>query len=71
MSNKRYVARWIDDGTYIIGNDEYGYDLCRIEFFAELRNRLSPKQRGAIINHIEDIINNGLEKMEMTNNVNF
>lgn len=59
-----YSASWIPDSTYIIGDSEYGYDLCRVEFYRNLREILSSKQQDELADDMVKLIIKAIERAE-------
>lgn len=51
-----YSERWISDGSYIIGDEEYGYDLCRVNFYKNLQEELSPEQQDILARDIAGVV---------------
>ena len=57
----KYEAWWIPDGDYIVGDYEYGYELCRINVCSEMKEKLSSGQIKNLMNKIALLIDSEIE----------
>jgi len=56
-----YSVRYICDGRYVIGDDEYGFDLVTLDFHDNLIERLSDKEQSNLLSKISKEINLAME----------
>lgn len=47
-----YGVRYVPDSSYIIGDSEYGFDLCRVDMLSPLADVLSDVQRAILADGI-------------------
>jgi len=47
-------VRYIDTGKYIIGNEEYGYTLCVVNFNLAIVERFTEEQLQIILNDFKE-----------------
>jgi hypothetical protein len=59
-----YIARWFSRGHYVIGDEEYGHDLCVLNFKDNLIDKLDSIQEVALANKIEELISSTLKDAE-------
>lgn len=52
----RIQIEQIDKGQYIIGDREYGYTICRVDFALETIEQLSEDNLIRLANDIKDVI---------------
>lgn len=50
------TASWISDGRYIIGDREYGYKLCVVDFSYEFAHSLTEHQLQILVNEFKNIL---------------
>jgi hypothetical protein len=59
-----YTAQWMPNNSYIIGDREYGYELCCIKLYENLINLLTDYEIDALIETIVDIVSKAVESAE-------
>lgn len=52
-----YNARWITHGSYIIGDAEYGFELCRLNLYDNLIDLLTLDEVGGLVQKVTDAVN--------------
>lgn len=57
---KKYTPKHIIDDNYIIGDHEYGYDLCRVNFYSDLTDILSSDEVENLIQEIASLVDNAI-----------
>jgi len=59
-----YTASWFSKGHYVIGDREYGDDLCILHFTDSLIDRIDSIQENELANKIAELISSTLKNAE-------
>lgn len=50
------TAQWTSEGSYIIGNSEYGYNLCHVDFTSNIISKLTESEKDDLASEIAKLV---------------
>lgn len=61
------TARWVSNGSYIIGDANYGYNLCRVNFTGNVLNELAGNEVNNLTSEIAKLVSDKVKKARQKN----